>query len=31
MTEYLDLLCGILMGAIWTSFLFAVFIARHMP
>lgn len=29
--DNIDLLCGVLMGAVWTSFLFAVFISRHMP
>jgi len=30
-TEYTDLLAGILMGAIWTSVLYAIYIARFLP
>jgi hypothetical protein len=29
--DHMDLLAGILLGCIWTSCLFAVFIARHLP
>lgn len=28
---YADLLAGILLGAIWTSVLYAIYIARYLP
>lgn len=29
--ENMDLIAGVLLGCIWTSCLFAIFIARHLP
>jgi len=29
--DYTDLIAGVLMGAIWTSVLYAIYIARFLP
>lgn len=27
----MDVIAGVLLGAVWTSLLFAMFISRHLP